>query len=63
MSQRSNDHVSESSVARIAGNIAGAIYTASLSIANVTTEDIAIEAVRMARAIAAEVKRTEPEAK
>lgn len=54
-----NERKYDSTVARIAGNIAGGFGPAAL-LYDVPTEKLAAVAVDLARAIVAEVKRTEP---
>lgn len=51
----------DSTVARIAGNIVGTLGVPIVEAADLR-KDFAIRAVAMARAIVAEVKRTEPNA-
>lgn len=66
---RKKHGISESTIALMAGNIAGslAVHPDSLSVFGICEtdayEDIAERAVRLARFIAAEVQRTETEGK
>lgn len=50
----------DTTVARIAGNIASGLLSHEMNAANFPVEELAGDAVRLARAIVAEVKRTEP---
>jgi hypothetical protein len=64
----SSDRISESTIARIAGNVIGHLAmrregdgdNAGLSYTDVPTESDVANAVAVARAIAAEVRRTSP---
>lgn len=57
-----SDRISNSSVARMAGNIAGSLVPStavSYPLGDELVASIATESVRLARAIAAEVERTQ----